>query len=75
MFLATKIINMFNSFKYNNHDIKYIKIDDKVWFKGSCVTKLLGYKSASHKVNYHVSDEDKMPLKTYSRPQVRAIIL
>ena len=53
---------MFNSFKYNNPDIKYIKIDDEVWDKGSCGKATWPF-SASHTINYHVSEEDKMPLK------------
>ena len=54
---------MFSSFKYGKHDIKYIKVDDEIWFKGANVTSMLECKSASHTINYHIGDKDKMALK------------
>lgn len=54
---------MFNSFKYGKHDIKYIKVDDEIWFKGANVTSMLEYKCASQTINYHIADKDKMALK------------
>ena len=50
---------MFSSFKYNDHDIKYIKIGDEIWFKAMNVASMLDYKtSATRIISKHISDKD-----------------
>ena len=51
-----------------NCELKYITVDDEIWFRGKTVATVLGYTDTDQAIRKHVEDEDKCKLREFEKP-------
>lgn len=51
--------NQLQLFKFENQQVRTLKINGEPWFVGKDIATILGYKQAAKAVREHVDDEDK----------------
>lgn len=69
-------MNDLQLFKFENKNVRTLRINGEPWFVGSDVTKILGYQNGSRDINRHVDDEDRQNYQngTFDSPRGMTII-